>query len=124
MTWHHASKSIKDVIPQKFRESEKKALLELNTLASFIKENCELETTPSNPKYFAPFKDFTKAYKAYCKRNSLLAKTLNYNFYSGVFCKINCKMIESPVAATDPFRQSASYIKGMKLKESALEGVN
>lgn len=123
MTRRFASKSIKDVIPAKFRESEKKALLELNTLAAFIKENCDLETNPSQPKYFASFKDFTKAYKAYCKRNSLQAKPLNYNFYSGVFCKINCKMVESPVPATDIFRQSAAYVRGLRLKESAMEGV-
>lgn len=123
MTRRFAGQSVKDVLPPKFRESEKKALLELNTLAAFIKENCDLEPTPLTPKYWAPFKDFTKAYKAYCKRNSIQPKALNYNFYSGVFCKINCKMVESPLPATDLFRQSAAYIRGLRLKESAMEGV-
>lgn len=122
MTRRFATKSIKDVIPAKFRESEKKALLELNVLAAFVKNCCDLEPNPNQPKYFADFKDFTKAFKAYCKRNSLQPKSLNYNFYSGVFCKINCKFVEAPAnPALDPFHQKNAYVRGLRLKENALQ---
>lgn len=113
----HSHKSIKEVLPAKFRESEKRALLELNILAAFMKENCEID-----PKFIAPWKDFQKAYKMYCKRNSLVAHPLKYAFYSGVFCKTNCTVVENPNPATDAFQQKASYVKGLKLKEAALEG--
>lgn len=119
-----SSKSIKDCIPDKFRDSEKKALLELNVLASFIKECCDVDPDPArtNGVYIANWKDFGKAFKAFCKRNSLNAKPLNYNFYSGVFCKINIIVRTSENARTDQFGQLGMYVLGLKLKDSALEG--
>lgn len=122
LTEKHAGSSIKDVMPPKFRESEKKALLELNILSSFIKDNCELEPEPTKPSYFASFKEFTTAFKDYCKRNNHPNKTFNYSFYSGVFCKINCVVVEPK--QNDPFQQTANYIKGLKLKDTALQMSN
>jgi hypothetical protein len=119
----YKDRSIKEVIPEKFKAAEAKALLELNVLMSFIKDCADLD--PNNNKgqqtYIQSFKDFSKAFKNYCKRTSYKHKPLNYNFYSSVFAKHGLKLVKPEKASTDPFGQDSHYVLGLKLKDSALE---
>lgn len=122
----YKNRSIKEVIPEKFKQAEAKALLELNVLMSFIKDCADLD--PNNNKgderpqtYIQSFKDFGKAFKNYCKRMSCKHKPLNYNFYSSVFAKHGLKLVKPEKASTDPFGQDSQYVLGLKLKDVALE---
>ena len=104
-----------------FAVTEQKALLELNVLLSFIKECSNLDPVPDNKTYVTTMDDFTKCFKAFCKKNSLRQKVMNYSFYSGPFSKCQLKVIVPDYLIEDPFGQKSPYILGLKLKESAFE---
>lgn len=120
----YKDRGIKEVIPAKFKKSEAQALLELNVLMAFIKDCADLDPDKKNKTYIQSFKDFSKAFKVYCQRNSIRPKPLNYNFYNGVFAKFQLKVIKPQNPAKDPFGQASAYILGVKLKDSALEDDN
>jgi hypothetical protein len=121
-------RGIKEVIPEKFKQSEKKALLELNCLMQFVSEFCEIENCvdeDSKREMVQPFKDFNKAFKSYCKRIGIRQRQLNYTFYNGVFAKFQIIVVKpgegKQKKVVDPYGQTARYILGLKLKPSALE---
>lgn len=123
MAQKYKSRGIKEVMPPKFKKSEEKALLELNILLAMMKDSCDMDPEPVNKTYVVTMKNFTKAYKNFCKRSSLKTKVMNYNYYSGVFSKYQVKVNSNP-DAQDPFGMKEPYIIGMKLKDSALETLN
>lgn len=118
MCHHHGDRGIKEVLPEKFRDSEKRALLELNILVAFIQNCCVLDEEEQKTM-IQPFKEFNRGYKHYCITNSIKPKPLNYNSYNGVFAKYQVEVIEPK--PDDPFGQTARYIKGLKLKDSIIE---
>ena len=122
----YKDRGIKEVMPVKFKLSEQKALLELNILVSMIKECCDQDPQDGNAanakKYLTTMETFTKAFKEYCRRNSIKAKTMNYNFYTGVFSKFHLKVIIPEV--NDPLGMKEKYITGIKLKDHILEQMN
>ena len=122
MAQKYQGRGIKEVLPHKFKKSEEKALLELNVLMSFIKECCDRDEQPEGKKtFFAEMTVFNKCFKAFCRRNSLKPKTMNYSFYSGVFSKFQLKVIVPESAAKDPFGQRDKYILGVKVKDNIIE---
>jgi hypothetical protein len=126
LTEKYNSRGIKEVIPEKFKQSEKKALLELNCLLQFVTEYCEIEQCSDDDEeriMVQSFNDFNKAFKEYCRRLSIRHRTLNYSFYNGVFAKYQIKVVD-PIKNGDKYGQTAKYILGLKLKEDALEGVD
>jgi len=114
-------RGIKEVIPKKFKKSEQQALLELNILMSFIKDCSDLDPERKNKSYVQNFKEFAKAFKTYCKNNSIRPKPMNYNFYNGVFAKYQIKVVKPQTGQADHFGQTSTYILGLKLKDTALE---
>jgi hypothetical protein len=119
----YKNRSVKEVIPEKFKAAEAKALLELNILMAFIKDCTDLD--PMNhgkgqQTYIQNFGDFNKAFKIYCKKNSHKPKPLNYNFYTSVFAKHGITLVKPAKASSDPFGQDGQYVLGLKLKDSAL----
>lgn len=117
----YSHRGIKEVIPHKFKQSEAKALKELNVLLAFIKDCADVDPDPKQKSYFQSFKDFGKAFKNYCKQNSIKPQTLNYNFYNGVFAKYQVKLVRPKNPKDDPFNQSQPYVLGLKLRDAALE---
>lgn len=125
----YSANGIKEVIPKKFRQSEKKALMELNALSSFIVQTCEIDehrdedadqAQPVDREvYLTQFKNFNKAFKDYCKRNSIRPKPLVYNYYNPVFAKFRLSAMDP--TEDDPHGQKERYILGIRLKESALQ---
>jgi phage/plasmid-associated DNA primase len=67
-------RGIKEVIPQKFKQSEAQALKELNVLMSFIKDCADIDPERKDKTYIQNFKDFGRAFKNYCKQNSIKNK--------------------------------------------------
>lgn len=116
---------IKEVIPAKFKQSEQKALLELNILMAFIKDCAEVDPKEEGEKdYTAPFNNVVKAFKGYCKANSVKPKQFKYNFYNGVFAKFQIKVVTPESADSDPHGMLTKYILGLKLKDSAMENLD
>lgn len=115
-----SNRGIKEVIPKKFKQSEAKALLELNILMAFIKDCAEVDDK-KDKDFIVDFRDLTKAFKMYCKRNSVKPKQLKYNFYNGVFAKYQIKVITPESTESDAFNKVLPYVLGLKLKPSALE---
>lgn len=130
-----SGKGIKEVLPKKFKMSEKKALLELDILGAFILNSCHLDqreyaegdddmdplhsSLAKNDPYIISYKVFCKSFKEYCNRLSVKAQPLNYTFCNPVFTRYRCTHVESP-AADDPLGQTESYILGLRLKEEFL----
>ncbi len=87
----HRHCNIKDVMPDKFRNSEKKALVELNTLAQFLSDNCEIEEYTEGDEFKTKITktDLVKVFKDYCYKQSIKPQTFSYTYYNGVFSK-NC----------------------------------
>lgn len=123
MAKKYNNRGIKEVLPPKFKKSEEKALLELNLLLAMMKDSCDLDPEPEKKTYITTMKNFTKAYKNFCKRSSLKPKTMNYNYYSGVFSKYQIKVNSNP-ELNDPYGQKEAYIIGLKLKDNAIESMN
>ena len=121
MTMKFKNRGIKEVIPQKFRDSEQKALLELNILVAFIKDSCELDPAHNNQTFITTMRDFTKAFKMFCKRTSVQVQTLKYNFCASVFSKYQIKVITPESNKKDQRGQTVQYLLGVKLKENSLE---
>ncbi len=121
MARKYQHQGIKEVLPEKFKKSEQKALVELNVLMSFIKECCEIDEEGDKDKksYVSVFSEFNKCFRLFCKRNSLKSKTLNYGFYSGVFSKYQLLVITPE--PSDRLKQTEKYILGIKLKDSAMQ---
>jgi len=129
----YSAKGIKEVIPKKFRQSEKKALMELNALSSFIVQNCQIDEhrdedvdqggkVVDREVYITQFSKFNKGFKEYCKRNSIRPKPLVYNYYNPVFAKFRLNAMDP--SEDDPHGQREKYILGIRLKESALAPEN
>jgi hypothetical protein len=87
----HRHCNIKDVMPAKFRNSEKKALVELNTLAQFLSDNCEIEEYTEGVEFKTSIvkTDLVKVFKDYCYKQSIKVQPFSYTYYNGVFSK-NC----------------------------------
>ena len=118
----YRTRGIKEVLPDKFRNSEKKALMELNCLLSFVTSTCDIdEADPGNKTYIQPFKAFNQCFKDFCKRGSIKPKALNYSFYSSVFAKFQITVEEPESKNDDPFGQDCKYILGLKLKDKVIE---
>jgi hypothetical protein len=114
---------IKDVMPAKFKLSEKKALLELNSLLQFVQEVCEVEgydVQEEEREYVQAFAEFGGAFKAYCRRLGIQSQSLTYNFYNGVFAKLQVSVVDPP-ATGDVHGQTSKYILGLRLKDGALD---
>ena len=121
---HYKHRGIKEVIPERFLKSEKQALLELNSLMAFIKEGCILDEKEEKDTVQV-FKDFNKAYKAFCRNNTIKANTLNYSTYNGVFAKFQVQVIQPKGGANnvDKFNQTSKYILGLRLNDSWLQEI-
>jgi hypothetical protein len=114
---------IKDVMPSKFKASEKKTLLELNCLLQFVKDTCEVEgheVQEEDRTYVQPFVDFGNAFKGYCRRLGLQSHPMTYTFYNGVFAKLQVSVVDPP-GSGDELGQTSKYILGLRLKETALD---
>lgn len=119
MTAHFKNQGIKEVMPDRFKVSEKKALLELNSLLQFVTEYCDIEQlgegADAKQVLIQPFKEFNAAFRDYCKRLAIKSKTLNYSFYNGVFAKFQIVVVDP--TRQDPYNQTSKYIKGLRLKD-------
>jgi hypothetical protein len=111
----HGKNGLKEVLPVKFIQSERKALLELNALSAFLNEFCDVDMQRTNT-FVQPFAAFNREYRDYCKRNSIAPKTLNYTYTSPVFAKFQIKTVEVPVLGHDPHGQTHKYLTGLTLK--------
>jgi hypothetical protein len=117
----YQTRGVKEVIPEKFKMSEKTALAELNCLLSFVVEFCALDPKTEGEKtYHEGFKEFNQAFKEYCKRSSIKPRSLTYSFYNGVFAKHQVKVIVPSEGKNGDFGYTSKYILGLKLKESAV----
>jgi energy-coupling factor transporter ATP-binding protein EcfA2 len=114
------NRSIKEVMPEKFKISERKALMELNVLLAIISTLCILDEAPRGQRTrFCGWKEFQELYKDYCRAQNVPFRPLVYSFYSGVFSKYGLEKIDPKSAADDPFKQSASYLLGLSIKPQA-----
>jgi hypothetical protein len=114
--------NIKEAMPKKFKDSEKKALMQLNALISFISDTCILlENEDQDEKEFTvSFRDFSTAYKIYCKKNGINDKPLTYSSYSGVFSKYQIIIVD-PKGDNDEYGYKVKYITSVKLNPGALD---
>jgi hypothetical protein len=122
MTQKYGDRNIKDVLPAKFLQAEKTALKELNPLVTFISDCCEIDSEPEDKKTFVqPFKDFSRAYKDFCRQQNIKGKSLNYTTYSSAFAKFLARVVDPVAGQRDPFGQTGKYILGFRLKPSMLD---
>ncbi len=117
----HQKVGIKGALPEKFRRSEQKALLEMNVLLSFLQDHCDIDEK-KDKSYHVKWSLFNKVYKEYIKRNSIEGRhTMNYTYYNGVFAKYQIKVRDAPKnPASDPFNCGSKYILGIKFKSQVL----
>jgi hypothetical protein len=85
----HFNANIKEVMPQKFRNSEKKALVELNTLQGFLSECCEIDVydEKSDSKSTTKSTDMIQVFKDYCTKQSIKTPKFCYTYYNSIFSK-------------------------------------
>lgn len=112
----YSDKAIAEVLPQKFLDSGKKALLQLDPLTAFMEEYCEVEDDEKKT-FVQPLSEFRKAYLLYTRRNQIRDHPFTYNTYSGVFAKRQI-VVKSRPGPDDP-RSSKPYILGLKLAPGA-----
>ena len=120
LTCRYSKRGIKEVIPDKFKKSEKKALLELNCLLQFVNDKCEVEECEVGAKHtmVQGFKEFQAAFRQHCKDSDIKSKTLNYTFYNGVFAKYQIQVVETKdIKPSDAYNQKLKYILGLRLKD-------
>jgi hypothetical protein len=118
----YSDRSIKEVMPAKFKKSEQEAMKELNCLLAFVKDNCILEKVASgrleDKKTVQSFKEFGAKFKKYCSGIGLMQpKRLVYTFYSGVFAKLRIGVVDPVDGKPDHRGQTSRYILGLKLKD-------
>jgi phage/plasmid-associated DNA primase len=121
LTSEYKTRGIKEVIPEKFKASEKKALMELNSLMQYVTEFCEVEQSDDEDQNFTVlFKDFNLGFKEYCASQSIKPRTLNYSFYNGVFAKYQIKVITPDGNANNINNHgyNAKFVLGLRLKNS------
>lgn len=118
-------RSIKEVMPIKFKLSEKKALREMNVLVAVIETYFDLDERPRGEQTkFCLLNDFNTAYRNHCRANGVTAKSMVHSFYSGVFAKYGLEKVDPKSAATDRFKQSAPYIIGISVKADTSLGAS
>jgi hypothetical protein len=111
------NRGIKEVLPQRFKDSEQKAILELNALMGFISEACDTETALEKTLWVNCQK-FNKAFKEFCINKGIRPQPLVHDMITPVFSKFRIYKVEKPKATTDPFGQHESYYRGLKLRDS------
>jgi hypothetical protein len=116
----YGDRGIKEVMPEKFKVSERKALLELNPLMAFVTAHCEVDTKPDKT-FVQDFHSFTKRFKEFCRRNSMRAPTLNYSYCNAVFAKFQIKIVDNPVRGEDPHGQEHKYIEGLRFRGNFID---
>jgi len=110
-------RGIKEVIPEKFKKSEEKALKELNTLSAFVQDCCELDPVTADRAQktrFQPLAEFKKAFKDYCNNSQLRNPGWANMYVQSVFAKYQLSVVKP--GNEDPFQQTEQYVLGAKLK--------
>jgi hypothetical protein len=101
--------NIKEAMPAKFRQSEKKALVELNVLAQFVSDTCDIvEYTPGSDNCVT-HADILAVFKDFCIKQSIKPPKFCYTFYNGVFAKNLIKETKTPTGVT--------VFEGVRLKQ-------
>lgn len=113
-TERYSHQGIKEVMPQKFHESEKKAILEMNALMAFITECCDVQPSATEKTMITPCKEFSVAFKKFCQDRGISHQPLSHDMTTPVFSKQRIRKIERP-KPDDPFAQTSSYYLGVKL---------
>jgi hypothetical protein len=119
----YKGKGIKEFLPDKFKQAEKRAMQEMNVLLSFVEERCEIENIDdeSAPKQFIQsFSVFNKAFGYYCTSHNIPRKNLSNNYMSGVFCRYQVQVVEP--GPNDQYGQKTKYLTGLRIKPEFLDG--
>ena len=115
---HYKAHGIKEFIPEKFKQAERKAMQELNALLSFVQERCDIEEVDNESDdrtLIQPFIPFNKAFGAYCKSNNIATKSLTANYMSGVFSRYQILVIAP--GPNDKYGQTQKYLAGIQIKK-------
>lgn len=119
---------IKEKIPDVFKQSETRAMMELNQLQNFIDIWCDIDPKLSSrdyskiedqtEDYIQTFMHFKKEYKNFCKREDLPKKNCTHGDCTNAFGRINVKLM-----AHHPWNlnQTNKYIVGLTLKPQTSE---
>lgn len=110
--------SIDAQLPDKFKDSKRKALRELNSLNCFVDEQCDFEPEKhdeSKKTYFVSFGTFKKEFAKFCKENNHPPSNFEYGVYSQIFAKYQITIIE-PRKGTGPFYSNQRLLKGIRMK--------
>ena len=113
-------------MPEKFKASEKKALVELNLLQQFLTDCCVVEGYDEKKKEHisTSWTDIGLAFKQFCKQQSIKPPTLSYTYYNGVFSRSQIKVVDNPM---DPKYEKTThkgkYALGMKLSSQMMEQI-
>jgi len=116
MAEKYCNVSIKDVLPSKFKESEERAILELNALKAFINEKCDTEMA-TKKTLIANSSAFQSAFKKFCQEKNIRVPPFTHDMVTPVFSNFRITKVERPEAKKDEFGQSQSYFLGVKLRE-------
>lgn len=117
--------NIKEVLPEKFKKSEKRALNELNALEQFIQNCCELKSHPDVnvcPEIAVSFDDFVTYFKKYCTQQSLRAPPMTYTYYAGVIAKNNVQRIDATERLYPKWDQAFNcvYLTNIRIKHDMI----
>lgn len=113
----YGGQNIKDVLPERFKKSEKKALQQLNPIVLFLDNCCEIDqninyneddTNEDHKSFEMPIEVFKNGYSFYCKKNHISYPFEYYN-YKGPLLKKGIRDIE---------RNSQVIFVGVKFNET------
>lgn len=120
MAKQYKNRGIKEVMPPKFRESEKLVLAETNPMSMFLSERFEMKPAQHNnhnnaaetkETYFILMKDMKEMYGVWAKENSV-KQQWRASFYSPYLSKFRLKVIHP--GDDDPLGQTSCYVLGVK----------
>jgi hypothetical protein len=116
--YRFGSVNLRDVMPDRFKKSQEHVMKELNSLASFVTDDCIIDKTvdPVTGPCITVFTDFMKLYKDYCIRNQLRLKPMLRNDYITIFARFDITFVENPREETDPYGYNTKYILGLRMK--------
>lgn len=113
--------SIKSKCPPKFTESEKRALMELNPLVSFVDSCCTIDRTTVKTS-ITQLDVFVKLFRNFCRLNAIKTPVINSNFLNGVFAKWQIETIDPASVPPDKaMGQNTKFLLGLAIKDHVLQ---
>lgn len=116
MALQYKTTNIKHALPQRFKDAEKRALMELNAINAFIEDMCDIGPTEELRKeWITTQRDFNAAFKLFCQSRAIKPITLTYDAVMPIMKRAGVIMVAKP-AANDRHGMKSAYYEGLRLR--------